>query len=580
MSAFTGCQSLNGFSGTYGGIVDGVMLVSGTILVSCAAGPEVTAVTIPDSVTGIGHYVFIGCTSLASVVMPDSVTAIGYSAFSGCVALSSINISSAIDYIAVDAFSGLAFLGPDGEALRITPGDLAGRYFEGSGDGILKTAVPRALDVGERFASGGLVYEVTSQNPASVSLVGYEGSPSSVAVPASVSYLGFGYVVVSVGPKAFYECAGLRSVSLPDTVKTVGNYAFFRCTSLESVGLGSVESVGLKSFSYCGSLTEISIPATLTKIGGYAFFSCGLTSVEIPGDGVVLEPSAFSACKSMSDIRFTGSGAVIGRNAFYNNNGVSSVDLSTVASVGFKAFPYCNGLKSVTIPGHISVVGEYAFFNCANLKEITVEDGVRKIGKSAFSGCKAMEMVDLPETLVYIGPNAFHGVKFLDLDGKAMDPTLKLRGHTYFGSGKVLRMAGDIEDGERFSAGGIEYSVSSAGSRGAAAVGFSGAAESVPAEVSYKGWILKVATVADKAFYGCSTLKSADLTNVRSIGMKAFANCASLEEVSFGESLESVRAYAFYGLALYDGKARIQPATEALAGHSFSGSGAKLYLVS
>ncbi len=74
-------------------------------------------------------------------------------------------------------------------------------------------------------------------------------------------------------------------------------------------------------------------------------------------------------------------------------------------------------------------------------------------------------------------------------------------------------------------------------------------------------------------------MRSADLSNVRSVGMKAFANCASLEELSFGDSLESIGAYAFYGLSLYDEKTRLAAAPEALAGHAFSGTGAKLYLV-
>ena len=41
----------------------------------------VTEVVIPDGVTSIGNWAFIGCSSLTSVTIPDSVTSIGDSAF-------------------------------------------------------------------------------------------------------------------------------------------------------------------------------------------------------------------------------------------------------------------------------------------------------------------------------------------------------------------------------------------------------------------------------------------------------------------------------------------------------------------
>eukprot|EP00437_Effrenium_voratum_P047756 CAMPEP_0181523116 /NCGR_PEP_ID=MMETSP1110-20121109/67729_1 /TAXON_ID=174948 /ORGANISM="Symbiodinium sp., Strain CCMP421" /LENGTH=50 /DNA_ID=CAMNT_0023653765 /DNA_START=54 /DNA_END=206 /DNA_ORIENTATION=- len=40
--------------------------------------------TIPDSVTQIGGFAFLGCSSLANVIIPDSVAKIGAGAFKGC----------------------------------------------------------------------------------------------------------------------------------------------------------------------------------------------------------------------------------------------------------------------------------------------------------------------------------------------------------------------------------------------------------------------------------------------------------------------------------------------------------------
>lgn len=59
--------------------------------------PNLTNVTIPNSVTFIGRSAFQGCTSLTSVNIPDSVTSIGNSAFYGCSSLTSINYTGTLE---------------------------------------------------------------------------------------------------------------------------------------------------------------------------------------------------------------------------------------------------------------------------------------------------------------------------------------------------------------------------------------------------------------------------------------------------------------------------------------------------
>ena len=58
-----------------------------------------TSITIPNSVTSIGHFVFKGCSLLTSVIISNSVTKIGSNAFEKCTSLVSITIPDSVTSI-------------------------------------------------------------------------------------------------------------------------------------------------------------------------------------------------------------------------------------------------------------------------------------------------------------------------------------------------------------------------------------------------------------------------------------------------------------------------------------------------
>jgi hypothetical protein len=53
----------------------------------------VTVITIPNSVSIIESYAFLGCTSLTTITIPNSVTSIGSRAFAGCTSLTTITVT-------------------------------------------------------------------------------------------------------------------------------------------------------------------------------------------------------------------------------------------------------------------------------------------------------------------------------------------------------------------------------------------------------------------------------------------------------------------------------------------------------
>ena len=78
------------------------MEIKDGVLVSCkgACGD----ITIPDSVTSIGHSAFRFCTGLKSITIPDSVTSINWYAFSDCTSLTNVTIPNSVTSIGGCAF--------------------------------------------------------------------------------------------------------------------------------------------------------------------------------------------------------------------------------------------------------------------------------------------------------------------------------------------------------------------------------------------------------------------------------------------------------------------------------------------
>jgi len=82
-------------------IADSVTSIGSNMFGGCA---RLTTITIPDSVTNIGEYAFYYCGSLTNVTISDSVTGIGEAAFENCTRLTSVTIPGSVTSIGDGAF--------------------------------------------------------------------------------------------------------------------------------------------------------------------------------------------------------------------------------------------------------------------------------------------------------------------------------------------------------------------------------------------------------------------------------------------------------------------------------------------
>ena len=142
---------------------------------------------------------------------------------------------------------------------------------------------------------------------------------NSVSVPAKVRIDGKVYDVTSIGNGAFYECTGLTSIHISNSVTSIITAAFSFCSGLTSIHIpNSVTSIGDRVFYECTGLTNINIPNSVTDIGNGAFGGCSsLTNINIPNSVTSVGQIAFMDCPDLDIVIDNSEDNVeVGRNAF------------------------------------------------------------------------------------------------------------------------------------------------------------------------------------------------------------------------------------------------------------------------
>ena len=418
---------------------------------------------------------------------------------------------------------------------------------------------------------------------------------------SSLESVVLGSSIASIGENAFEGCSGLTSIELPGVV-SVDRYAFYKCTGLKDVvfdyllltidndafeGCNNIESV---AYSLANPNATFEVDKLDAGVGGCPNFryiyivntpNLDMSRLDTNYWNIIDNKTVSYTNMSRAKVAFIGS-APSGFEAEYNaqfsleteiiypnfyenitgieNNGVleymvydtnkarimkglkdtvTTLNIAglTVESISEGAFSGMN-ITNITMPNTIKKIYMQAFENCTSLTNITLSTGLEYIGWSAFNGCTNLGSITIPANVKtmhgYVFQNCtslssvnIHSVLFTTISRNAFSGCTAL--HSFHLPSQVK----DIGDYAFYNTGittftGIENSaLETIGS-----YAFVNATKNQQLYVNY--WTSIPFT----------TLHFPD--TLISVGERAFTNCNTLEEITFGSKVTSIGQEAFY----------------------------------
>ena len=329
---------------------------------------NLTAVSLPESLTTLGIRAFGGCQSLKTIKIPSKVTAIPDRCFVYCSSLESVTIPEGVTTIGSYAFQSCKL-----NALTLPESlETIGSYAF-SFCGLTELVIPEGVLVIDQDAFLG------------------NYSLKNLILPSTIT---------SIGNEAFRDNDNLQSIICnAATPPALGDNAFRSNISIK-VPMASIvayrQAVGWKNFTnyYGGEMFADGITYWINeKEAMVAAADSSLTEVNIPSV-VEFEGNQYLVTK-------------INDMLFLDNTNLESVALpESLTTLGIRAFGGCQSLKTIKIPSGVTTIPYQCFLECSSLESVTIPEGVTTLGLYAFSNCR-FKTLTLPSTITKIDDGVF-----------------------------------------------------------------------------------------------------------------------------------------------------------------------------
>lgn len=322
------------------------------------------SIALPQSLKGIGQYMFLNNSVIESVNLPDNATYLGVKAFRRCNKLKSMILPNSIEKIPAWTFDG---------------------------SGIVELSFSEQLDsIGERAFMGCPIRSVNLGNVKYIGKSAFYGNDFRGEL--NIANLD------TIREHAFDSSTSeITDIKFSNRLKVIEDYAFGNSKITHLILPEGLERIGKSAFSGFKELENVEIPKSLQSIAQNAFEQTPWESSLQPENGVVYIGSIAYLYNAETAPEST---------SFSFKEGTTSISDGSF----FPWYPVniMKMITSVKLPSSLQYIGDEVFANCPNLEEINLPDKLKVIGKNAFSECTKLWIEHFPESLESIGERAFY----------------------------------------------------------------------------------------------------------------------------------------------------------------------------